>query len=79
MNCARTSTKQLSLHTTALPTTGSRKTGCNCGISTVSTRRVPELQDLHNHDDHRINRLQLGNLCGLLQGTKGNVLCAMTG
>ena len=30
------------------------KTGCNCGISTVSSRRTPVLQDLHNHDDHRI-------------------------
>ena len=28
----------LSLHTTSVRTTGSRKTGCNCGISTVSTR-----------------------------------------
>ena len=31
--------------------------------SRLSTRRVPELQDLHNHDDHRINRLQLGKTC----------------
>ena len=40
----------------------------------------PNLLDLHKKDvDHSINRLQLGNLCGLLHGTKGNVLCAMTG
>ena len=38
------------------------------------------LLDLHNkHIEHRINRLQLGNHCGLLHETKGNVLCAMTG
>ena len=45
------------------------------------SRPAPEnLLDLHKKDiEHLVNGLQLGNLCGLLHGTKGNVLCAMTG
>ena len=52
--------------------------------ATVGSRPYPTLRtnplDLHNKDiEHRINRPQLGNHCGLLHETKGNVLCAMTG
>ena len=50
-------------------------------LQTVGSRLYPTLRtnplDLHNKDiEHHINRLQLGNHCGLLHETKGNVLCA---
>ena len=58
---------------------GPEKRAANCGISIVSSRRAPELQDLHNHDDHRINRLQLGKSLWSAARDQGNVLCVMTG
>ena len=54
------------------------------GAATVGSRLSPRLHpknllDLHNQDiEHLVNGLQLGNLSGLLNWTKGNGLCATT-